>query len=65
MCSDGVTKRNEDDCNVISSGRDTISTTSLKCETFGKGYHYILGMHEMLTCSLPVILLKLFSKPLN
>lgn len=37
ICGDDVTKRNEDDCNVISSGRDTISTTSLECETFGKG----------------------------
>lgn len=37
ICGDDVTKRNGDDCNVISSGRDTISTTSLDCETFGKG----------------------------
>lgn len=37
MCGDDVTSRNDDGCNVISSGGDTISTTSLDCETFGKG----------------------------
>ncbi|CAH1724737.1 unnamed protein product [Aphis gossypii] len=36
-CGNDVTNRIEDDCNVISSSRDTISTTSFECETFGKG----------------------------
>jgi len=42
-CGDGVTSRIEDDCNVISSSRDTISTTSFECETFGKGLSLYLG----------------------
>jgi len=42
-CGYDVTSRNADDCNVISSSRDTISTTSLECEIFGKGYDFFQG----------------------
>lgn len=42
-CGDDVTNRIEDDCNVISSSRDTISTTSFECETFGKGLSFYSG----------------------
>lgn len=43
MCGDDVTSRGEDDCNVIINGRNTISTTSLECEIFGKGPLLFLG----------------------
>lgn len=42
MSGDDVTNSN-DDCSIISSSRNTISTTSLEYETFGKGPLLYLG----------------------